>query len=293
MVKYYVIGATLATLLIPRAVVAQYIYSSGPSGSASGQQPLGAMIMQGNNSTVTEFNGSGISVIPNGSFEFNSFVTTSLAPSAATQIQRLLPYSILLKNTSEQAIIAYTFSWTSVDSTGQPSTSYQTVCDDITLKGLILPQSADIVTSLGPANVAVIQPARLATEALFFQTQRSVTIALEAVMFQDGSVIGRDGGLSVPQIKAVLRSEYDLYKSVLTSADPNSLVSKLQQLSDTLKPGGNLDLTDPFQGWYGFYSARLASRLLKIASDKGVEAMLAFVQTTFQEKTYPPLVVNP
>src|SRR5207248_8202532 len=108
---------------------------------------------------------------------------------------------------------------------------------------------------------------------------------------------GKDTSGSVAQIKARVRSEYDLYSSVASGATTGSaLVSWLQTLSSQVKPGMNLKTlnVDPEIQWYRFYQAKIAASLLQVAGTTKDEsaiaaAIVAYATSALKVKYYPPL----
>jgi hypothetical protein len=226
------------------------------------------------------------------STQFQTFVGASVPQTVSDALKPLLPYSVVLRNDSTKAVIAYTVSWTTIDKTGKRNTDYRTVWDINAFKSLIPPNSAGLVTIVGPQSAHSIShnselTSEIAAEANRFQIQDSVAISLEAVMLEDGTASGPDPSLSIPQLKARIRSEHDLFGAVL-NMDPDSVVAWLEGIKDSVKPGSSLDLSkDPYAEWYRFYQARLASRLSKIATEDGILAMLASAHSTLDANRYP------
>jgi hypothetical protein len=252
----------------------------------------------GDNVSVAPFSASGITAVPYNSPEFSALLNGGyLSPELASAFRELLPYSIFVKNDTNRAVIGYTVSWTTVDSTGFSFTDYVTTFDSITLKGLILPHGAGLAAIVVPVfPVSAQTSADIVAQATRLGNQQSVTVALEFVVFEDGSSIGRDNAQSRAYISARLRSEYDLYQSVLGRAgnDAISITSWLQTLVDQFKPGTKLHLgADPYPDLYKLGQAQSAANLLALASAKGVPAMTSSVQHTLQTKPYPPLIVTP
>jgi hypothetical protein len=234
---------------------------------------------------VSAFSNPEVQIIAPTSTDFQSLMNASAHPSVLGSLQPLLPYSVILRNNSTKSIIAYTVSWSSIDKSGRPNIDYRTVCDAIQLKGLISPSSDSFVTIVGtPPSMGV---AEVAEEEKRFQSQGSITISLEAVMFEDGTTSGSDRSLSILQIKARIQSENDLFKSVLTR-DSASVKPWLEALSAAVRPGSRLNLsTDPYPVWYQFYQARIASTLLKRAAAKSIPELIDSVRSEFYSKHYP------
>jgi hypothetical protein len=249
--------------------------------------------------SVADFNLSGIALVPYSSPEFPSLAVASVPDSLMGALWELLPFSVFLRNDSNKTVIAYTASWTMTDSAGQHDAYYSTVCDATSLKGLALPHTCRLVTIIEPPtassanNPQVLQD--IAEQAQRLKAQASVAIALELVVFEDGSSIGADPLLSLSEVRARLRSEYDLYKSVVASTEPDESFSAwLQALAGQVKPGSTLKFDkDPFAGWYRFYQVRTASALLQMTGLKGRAETVSYVRSRLESKRYPPLIVNP
>jgi hypothetical protein len=252
--------------------------------------------------SVTDLHASGVSLVPYASSDYTSLAAAAVSPSVAAAIQPLLLYSAFVANKTALPILACTVSWAMVDKTGTPFTNYQTFFDPISLAPAVLPDGAILATVMGSINTPGVEKNQqilneLAAQASLLQSQASVTISLEAVMFVDGSTIGRDTSLSMAQTRARMRSEYDLYTAVLQKATDtptdSAFISWLQALANALPPGAKLSFSmDPFPTWYKFYQARLARELVNFASQRTVQEMVAFVQKAFVTKQYPPLVIN-
>ena len=252
----------------------------------SDPQPNAAQVSaaSGSNSvtvTVNPFADPEVSIVP---------ATASLPAESslnASALAPLLPYSVVIRNNSSKSVIAYTVSWISKNTSGKTNSDYRTVCDANSFKG-IAPQSEELVTIIGPPladNPQLSTDVSQQIEA--FQAWDSVTISLDAVMFEDGTTKGSDPSQSLAQIRGRIRAEHDLFVSTLAT-NSNSVITWLQPIRDSVKPGTMLDLSkDPFGEWYRFYQARIASQLLKIVAEKGASKMLDDVNTAFSTKQYP------
>jgi hypothetical protein len=260
------------------------------------------MVSPAGNVSVTASNVPGITLIPFPSPEVSSFLAP--LPSIPLSLQTVLPYSILIRNATSKPIFAYTVSWISRDRDGAQHSDYRTVCAAMTYNGVIASGQDSLVTiagSIGAPTHAASQTFEDSQEEISrFQNQASVVIALEAVMFADGVVFGKDTSGSVAQIKARIRSEYDLYSSVAAGATTGSaLVSWLQTLSGQVKPGMNLKTLsgDPLIQWYRFYQAKIAANLLQVAGTNKDESaiaaeIIAYATSTLKVKHYPPLALK-
>jgi hypothetical protein len=123
-----------------------------------------------------------------------------------------------------------------------------------------------------------------------------VTISLEAVIFEDGTSFGRDASKSIPRLKALLKSEYVVYRAVVDKAASGSaadVTSYLRTVAATHPPGSNLRLgADPFPALYQYYGARTAAVLLNGVTQMGMAQTVSSVRSLLQSKPYPALLIN-
>lgn len=225
--------------------------------------------------SVTDFQRPGISILA-----YNPEFAALLPPTASQNVRDISPYSVIVRNGAPEPVLAYTVSWATTDAMGQTYKDYRTVCGANDAESQIPPNTDKLITVLNSPNEDA------ASYLQRFQRE-PLTITLESVMFEDGSTAGGDTSESMAQVKALLKAEFDLLQSVLAK-DRSSIMSWLQGRVDSgPRPGSRLDLSNPFAGWYRFYQAKQAARLIRIAEVKGVSEMIASVQITLQNKRYP------
>jgi hypothetical protein len=245
---------------------------SASSSSSSADVPSNLTISGG--ISVKDFEQPGISVLPY-SGEF-----ATLLPAAASQnLRELSPYAAIVRNGTTKSIVAYTLSWATTDDTGQTYTDYRTVCGTDDPDSQIAPNTDRLITVLNSPNEDT-------ADYLERFRHEPLAITLESVMFEDGSTAGRDSSASMAQVKAYLKSEFDLLHSALTK-DQASIIPWLQGLVGSVAQKSPLDFSHPFAEWYRFYQARQAAGLIRIAEAKGVSEMVASVQITLEGKHYP------
>ena len=285
----------MASLACPQLLGQTLTFSGSTEDSANNEEAT----MPAVTVSAANINVPGITLVAYSSPQFESLVAASVPGNLEGALWGVMPFSVFLRNETNKAVIAYTVSWTLVDNAGQRYVHYGTVCDAIALKGLIAPHGDGLVTILGAVSASSSDDPQLLREvaefAQWLNEQATVSIALDVVVFEDGAAAGPDPSLSMSQIKARLRSEYDLYKSVVARSDTDqTLVAWLQSLASQVKPGSTLAFgNDPFPQWYQFYQARTASALLKLAGSKGHVEAAAYIRSALRSKPYPPLIVNP
>jgi len=115
-------------------------------------------------------------------------------------------------------------------------------------------------------------------------------------MFSDGTSVGRDSGSVIPQVKARLRSEFDLLTAIrdrAAKAQTDTIVPWLMAVAKNVTPGTRLTFgTDPYRGWYAFYSGQLAGTLARAATKYGVARIVSDAEVTLQNKPYPELIIT-
>jgi hypothetical protein len=285
----------LCILAVP--VMAQTISVSGTDVS---QPVVNQMATNSANISVAAFNTSGVALVPNGTPDFQLLLGALVPSEILTVIQPILPYSVFIKNESTKSIIAYTLSWATIDNDGEPFTDDRIVCDFISLKPLLSPHSAALATFFGPLNPAAATDPQLRTEiseqAGTFKSKASVTISVEAVMFEDGTTVGVDSSRSVSQIVARLQAERDLYVTTVektTSSSDAETTSWLQAVASAFPPGSHLNLQgDPYAAWYQFYRSRIASGLINLIGKRDFSVMISYVQAELGRKPYPATIIN-
>lgn len=265
-----IISLALSVSVVPAQTL------SASSSSSAAVAPNSAM---NGTISVSEFQHPGISVL-----QYSPELAAILPGTASENVRDMLPYSAIVRNGTPKSIVAYTLSWTTTDETGKTYADYRTVCGTDDIDSQIAPNTDKLITVLNSPNEDV-------TGYLERFQHEMLRITLESVMFDDGSTAGRDASQSMAQVKASLKSEFDLLHSVL-ARDRGSIISWLQRLVDSVKPGSRLDFSEPFAEWYRFYQARQAAGLIRMAEANGISEMIASVQITLQNKHYPAALVT-
>lgn len=275
---------------------AQTISVSGTNGSSPAVTSLS--VSRPINISVTNFTSGPLVVLPYDSSDFSS-LAASLPAASRAAIKSLLPYCVFIKNEGQRPLIAYSVGWISTDAAGKTYTDYHTVGDVVRLQPVIRPRTAALATVLGPLDdplVASNMVSDIAEQARTFAGRVSLSISLESVVFDDGTSIGADRSKAIPQIKARLKAEYDLYNSILEKAGNSpapDVSSWLQALAESVPPGSHLAFSDdPFPTWYEFYKGRIAAGLMGLSKRKGFPELAAYVRSQLSTKPYPALLIK-
>jgi len=168
----------------------------------------------------------------------------------------LLPYTVVIQNNTDQEIIAYSVVWNCRDAAGKFTRALRNVSGlhDLTPGTKLVPHSTQIVSLLidleaGGTSWDSNTEGMVERHATFFSSRAAVDIALDAVMFADGSTIGADTAHCIPHWKAYMEAEQEVFTKA-TQTPPASLRTVLNQLAApgmTLAKELNMDVTHPGQ----------------------------------------------
>jgi hypothetical protein len=147
----------------------------------------------------------------------------ALNPGRDTTLDGLLEYSVLLTNDSEEQIVAYSVRWLFTAADGTTTKSEVTIFDfshfPSPSSSELPPHKSIFVTNVGPTEsvrdprVLELNNPRMIT---FLRTQKSIQIALAAVLFDDGSSEGKDPDAWISRWRAHLEAERDLFREAVT-----------------------------------------------------------------------------
>jgi hypothetical protein len=255
----------------------------------TGSAPSVIASMTTNKVTVAPFAASGVSIIPYNSQEFSALAATKIPPELSTALQPLVPYCILIRNENPQPVIAYTTSWTLIDKAGKVTTDFSTAWDVISLRGLIFPEGVALATKVGPIGGLTMVPGNISEAVSLLQQQASVSIMLDSVVFADGSWIGTDKSRAIPEMKARLNAERDLFRAVSAragTAGGDSVLAWLQMQIQQPSTPIKFD-KGPYEGWYQYYWARTAAMLARFGAQKGAVAVVNYINSVLSAKPYP------
>jgi hypothetical protein len=238
----------------------------------------------------------GITVVPYTSPRFAEKLSGAASPALSATLQPLLRYSVLIENDSETSVLGYTLVWAAVDHDGMPFTEFRGMIDYVALRRLIPPGKISLATILGPSDSLSLDQQlvnSITREVQAFESRASLTISLDAVLFDDGTVIGNDTHKTLAEMRARIRAEYDLYSAIVAKADSGvgwpELQSWVKAISDAIPISGyRLDLgNDPFSAWYRYYRARLAGALVRGAKDWRASDTINSLRSMLRNKPYP------
>jgi len=137
-----------------------------------------------------------------------------LHPRRNRQLDRMAPYSVVLRNDTDLAIVAYHIMWSTIGHDGKHSKGGESVYDIH-----ISPHSYRLISLLhrfGAESRDGVDTAEVAEAANLdglFKSQMALTISLECVVFEDGTAIGPDTDNRLVRWKAFQAAERDVYST--------------------------------------------------------------------------------
>jgi hypothetical protein len=231
-----IMGLDLA-LGAPVAPPAAYHPERGPVGAAVSVILLGVLTMGASAQppiTVSQPEFDGVALLPSSHPDFQA----ALRAQRARQYDVLLPYSVAVRNDTDQEIIAYSVIWRCADASGQARNAERSVNSFATLgQGTGLMPHATHVVSLSPAVEAGSAAWDPAAEAginrlvASLSGRAAIRISLDAVVFADGGFVGPDTARWVPRWKAWLEAEKEVFNAVVQAggADAPALLRRLAE----------------------------------------------------------------
>ncbi len=201
------------------------------------------------------------------------FITSVLGGMGSERelVRSLLPYSVVLENSTSHAITAYTLLLTFVDANGKSGRDIRQYFNfESESNGMEIPAGTQhLVTPLWAFGLHTIlhlrvgpsqREAEVLTTRLSFQT--AVAISVDLVVFDNGQVIGADDANTLSYLKGYLNGEHEAASLVVDAINkgdsPEQVATRLQRLVDALRQ----------QNTYEAYArASQASRFLRFAKN--------------------------
>jgi hypothetical protein len=178
-------------------------------------------------------------------------VRASFAQAPRAELTSLLPYSVVLRNNSQYAIVAYTLHLSFVDQLGKVSGQNRMYYNlESKSNGMeIEPGSSRLITpidSLSPSKVAGTGPSSSSTAELTSQIagQKSVTVSLDLLVLDTGQVFGKDEFGTLSFLQGYVAGGQDAANLVETGlAGGSSLANISAQLGDLARR--TMNTSDP------------------------------------------------
>jgi hypothetical protein len=202
-------------------------------------------------------------------------------------VERLRPFSVVVKNTSQRTVVAFGIRWTKRDPAGNVATDdgmYMQphalldggrVRYDRPLEGVIQPRASRLLTVAGMVQT-IAESKNLSLHPLPDVSHWSIEkVELDSAVFDDGEAIGPDKLEVVKRLKARVDAQQDLLEEVSNRvANGELLHNVLQELQKTAlsqtQPGTltKLDLDDV----YGLVRQQYLDELAATETNVGEEA---------------------
>jgi hypothetical protein len=225
--------------------------------------------------------GSGIHLLPATSPEFIAALKSAADPESIFSIQSILPYSVMVKNFTEERLLMVTVRLYLTEPSGKR------VWHDVTHgtrknypTDMIAPGSLVLITPEGGLNTVLsgsnsmhIPEKKMLSLSLTqlldqYSRQSEVDITLDSVVFEDGGVIGPDKSGNMQAVNAWIAAEENVITEVL-SRHGEEVNAFLASVRDTPAPfGGSLDKTDEFADHRRTYADDLISQRQAFRSEE-------------------------
>lgn len=213
-----------------------------------------------------------------------------LGRTRISELETMLPYSVILRNTSKKRVVFYSMRWSSTSKEGQITHDDRMFYNLGSLRGgyAIDPGATWLVSVIDAINRPVKADSDFVSQFhrtrmdLQFLQQSQLAISLDVAIFADGEVVGPDASHSLEHAQARLDAARDLnaaFEGRPGHREPVTLyISKLRQLvSDT-----GADQSVRGTKWYRHYQGQLASELIRTFQDGGESALEERLRQTFR-----------
>jgi hypothetical protein len=226
-----------------------------------------------------------IRLIPAGSPEFDDRLSELLGTGPDSKEPAFLaqkPFSVILENGSGRTLLGYSLRWTKIDSDGKRTTA------DVLFTIL----SGDKEAQVGPSGVAWVTPRRVIThggdhlvppqarDAALAAMQKlarmsAITISLDAVIYDDGTLVGANATRAFEQATALATEDRLLAQEFLNrhamGQDEGQITPWLRAVVAAPNPNlsaGGIDTID----WSYAYRRNYAQLLLACLGSGGLES---------------------
>jgi hypothetical protein len=195
---------------------------------------------------------SEVSLHASSSLTFQTAIGTYLDGDAIAFLQPIIPYSVVVRNDGPMALIAIVVRYSLTEASGK-TTTHQFMLSTMSNRpnSMILSGEAAFIGPIsgmnrilrlqGQSRANLTDPARFSPQLLsragIYQRSSSVKIALDSVVYADGSVIGPDEAGNMERMNAWRRADIDLY-SELRNRSGSGMESYLRQVVDSPRESG-------------------------------------------------------
>lgn len=227
--------------------------------------------------TYTDLNDYGVSLITPASSNFKTEIGRLVTPQALQAMQSILPYSVLIRNSTGTPWIAVCVTWELKNPQGQTivhSMSIQTMLDDQSRmlqpgEYLLMAPKSGVSRNLGTGSSTTARGTlRWADEALFRQ-QHSIRVTLDAIVLATGLLWGPDAQATGAKLNAWTAAERDTINA-LRSLPREELRATTSTLATTQEPSAAAGITNH----YSEHRQRTARSFLTLLENQGEDALI-------------------
>lgn len=254
--------------------------------------------------TLSPLPEQGILLFPFDSPEFQQSLHPARTPDAAP----LLPFAVLIANSTNHDVIAYSLRWicTRADKTVYHESNvfnFRSANPGETLAANRA-RIASIIQGAGGARLPSSEMLRQQAAALgaFYQNQDMIEVVVEAVIFADGAAFGPDRNSWIPRWQAYMNADRDL-SAAIAGASPTELRPLLDeavaQAAALLPEGAAAAGQDNFAVFanqspeardsYSFLRGHYARLFLQDLDREGAPALIARLQAATHWRRYPAI----
>ncbi len=253
--------------------------------------------------TLSPLDADGILLFPHASVEFQQ----ALHPARTPDADPLLPFAVLIANSTNRDAIAYSLRW--ICTRGDKIIHHETNVFNFRSEnpgetlGSQRARIASIIQGVGGARLASSPMLRQQVAALsgFYLNQETIDIAVEAVIFADGAARGPDRNNWIPRWQAYMDADRDLSTHIVGSpaGGLRGFLEESANQAAALLPEGASERPDSFavfanqapayEHCYTLIRGHFARLFLRTLEQEGSEALIARLQAANHWRRYPEI----
>lgn len=210
----------------------------------------------------------------------------------------LKPFAAFIRNSSTRLVVAYALTWELKDENGKSITAKTTnYSEPGILIGNEIPPDLIHTTAIEPGSErcfswnSKIDPGRVesddtinhirATVEAHIARARDITIVLDGVIFDDGSVIGPNRTAFVDQMQALVQAKTDLLNDIAVASEKGNVDQVLDSISATSQqPDVVFGPTFSADEWYRHFKKVYATEITNQRAAYGKERLVPFLVKT-------------
>ena len=235
--------------------------------------------------TIVQPDVAGLELIGWQSPEFQASLDAALGPQVIGQLGAWVPYTVVLKNNSAEALAAYQMQWSANGTTAGTGLGSASPGPNFILKpgdALVFLPGLEVAT-----HMAVDLPTRLLQRNMTMQLaslgkMKAVVISLDSVVFASGRFVGPDKqenfARDVAQFAAGRTVDVELQSKLAAGDSYDSIASWLSEIANQPIAGGPRATRD----WNTEFQITEARHLLRRLQGSGAPAVLKLVQQQLQ-----------